>query len=100
MVPFYEYYLLFYCLVDMGHSDNEKEVWWKRLHLCSHCNSGLLTVHSVPGNSHVQLSPLYCWESIKAFTSIENALGRGIPISFSATLHDSVTDVQHLDLPH
>jgi hypothetical protein len=100
MVSFYYYYLIFYCLVDLGHSDNEKEVRRKRLHLCSHCNSGLLTIHSVPGNSHVLLFPLYCCKSTKVFASIENALDRGIIISVGAAFdHKNCADVHHLLLP-
>ena len=53
----------FLMLVDLGHNNNEKEVWWKRLLLCCHRDPGLLIVHSISGNSHVQLSPLCCLAS-------------------------------------
>jgi hypothetical protein len=53
MLPCSENYLTFDWLVDLGHNNDEKEVWWERLLLCSHCDHGLLIVHSIPGNPNV-----------------------------------------------
>jgi hypothetical protein len=47
-----ENYLTFDSLLDLGHNNDEKEVWWERLLLCSHCDHGLLIVHSIPGNTN------------------------------------------------